>query len=69
MNIVGWQVERVFQSQRAITHYRTRGFIELMNYYKYKQVLAGVSLASLLQATTQTKCTLQPLSLVLKKLI
>jgi hypothetical protein len=62
MKVVGWQVERVFQSQRAITHYKIRGFIELKYYYKYKQVPAGVSLASLLPATTQTKCTLQPLS-------
>jgi hypothetical protein len=62
MKVVGWQVERVFQSQRAIIHYRIRGFIKLMYYYKYKQVLAGVSLASLLPAKTQTKCTLQPLS-------
>jgi hypothetical protein len=57
MMIVSLAAELVLQSQRTNTHYRTIGFIELCVYYI--QVLADVSLASLLLATTQTECTLQ----------
>jgi hypothetical protein len=58
--VVSWQAECVLQSQRAITHSRTKGFIEVCVYYI--QVLADVGLASLLAATTEAKCTLQLLS-------
>jgi hypothetical protein len=54
----------MLQSQRAITHYRIRGFIEQCIYYI--QVLADVGLTSLLLATTQTKCTLPLLSRFVK---
>jgi hypothetical protein len=67
MTIVSWQAERVLQSQRAVTHYRTRGFIESCVYYI--QVLADVSLASLLLASTETKCTLQVVSFLKTNLI